>query len=108
MIRQLSTRKDRHPSVVASFGSLRTGKFITSNRNFTIPHTDSIHPSKALPMSPSRRTLIIEQSPGGLTNFASSASVTASSSGSYNGVQTAPSGAVDGTNTPWVSASGGK
>jgi len=105
MIRQLSTRKDRHPSVVASFGSVSLS---LSNRNFTILHTDSIHPSKALPMSPSRRTLIIEQSPGGLTNFASSASVTASSSGSYNGVQTAPSGAVDGTNTPWVSASGGE
>jgi hypothetical protein len=83
------------------------GKFISStNRNFTIPLTSSTHPYKAL--SPSRRTLIIEQSPGGLTNFASSASVTASSSGSYNGAQTMPSGAVDGTNTPWVSASGGK
>jgi hypothetical protein len=82
------------------------GKFITSTyRNLT---NTSYYFVKALPMSPSRRDLIIEQSPGGLTNFASSASVTASSSGSYNGAQTAPSGAVDGTNTPWVSASGGK
>jgi hypothetical protein len=59
-------------------------------------------------MSLSHRTLVIEKPPEGLVNFALSAAITASSSGSYNGVQTEPSNVVDGTSTPWVSSSGGK
>ncbi|KZP12183.1 hypothetical protein FIBSPDRAFT_166797 [Athelia psychrophila] len=64
-------------------------------------------PAPLMSRAHARRDLVIDQSPGGLTNQAPAATPFASSFGIYNGTATSAAGLNDGTNTPWVSNSGG-
>ena len=80
-----------------------------SSLPFTLVHTFAyirFHTDQR--MSLSHRTPVASKPPEGLVNFAPSAAITTSSLGSFHGVQTEPSSVVDGTSTPWVSASAGK